>query len=188
MCYLLKIKLDLKRKLSYYRYKHSLRVAKVAKKLAGLYGVSKRDAYLAGLLHDIAKEFSVKEDEKWISKYNLNRELLENSKRKICHAEIGGIVARELYGVNDEIVEAIRYHTIGNVNMSLLAKIVFVADKIEDGKSYFGIEEEKKLAYKDINLALIKCIENNRSELFKEGKSLNVETCKLLKYLYSKSD
>lgn len=180
------IKLDLKKKLSNYRYEHSIRVADEASKLAKFYGINENDAYLAGLLHDAAKEFSVEENKRWIKKYNLSKELLNDKNLKISHAAIGALVAKEIYGVNDEISQAIKYHTIGNINMTLLDKIVFVADKIESGKKYPGIEEERILAYQNIDDALILCLSNNKKKLKKENKLFNEESEKVLDYFISK--
>ena len=67
--------------------------------------------------------------------------------------------------------------------MNVLDKIIFVADKIERGKDYPGIEEERELAYKDIDEALIKCLINNKKKLESENRTLNVESEKLLKFL-----
>lgn len=182
-----KIKIDLESKLSRYRYDHSIRVAEEAKRLAVHYGVNEENAYIAGLLHDIAKEYDDEENKYWVDKYNLDECLLDKNNSKICHAEIGAIVAKELYQVSDEICQAIRYHTIGNKDMNMLDKIIFVADKIESGKDYPGIEEEREVAYKNIDLALIKCLENNKKKLESENRILNRETEKLLNYLEFKN-
>lgn len=176
-----KIKLDLESKLSKYRFEHSVRVAEEAKKLAMYYGVNEENAYMAGILHDIAKEYDDEKNSYLINKYNLPTELLNN--KKICHAMVGAIVAQELYDVSDEVAQAIKYHTIGNINMTMLDKIVFVADKIDSGKNYLGIEEERELAYKDIDEALLKCINNNREVLKQKGMSLHKDTEELLEFL-----
>ena len=174
-----KIKTDLESSLSKYRYEHSIRVAEEAKTLAKYYG--------AGLLHDIAKEYDEGENKYWIDKYNLDKRLLDKKNSKICHAEIGAVVAKELYQVNDEICQAIKYHTIGNKDMNILDKIIFIADKIESGKNYLGIEEERDLAYKNIDKALINCLENTKKKLECENRTLDVESEKLLNYLKTKN-
>lgn len=178
-----KIKLDLVNRLSKYRYEHSVRVAEEAKKLANYYGVDEDDAYLAGLIHDVAKEFSIDENRQYIFKFGLSEDLLQGSNIKICHAVIGSLVAKELYGVNDNVAQAIRYHSVGNINMNMLDKIVFVADKIEAGKNYPGIEDERVLAYKNINEALLLCLRNTKKKLDNDGKKLNAESKKLLNCL-----
>ena len=181
-----KIKLDLKNRLSDYRYGHSVRVAEEAKKLASYYKINENNAYLAGLLHDIAKEFSIIENKNWITKYHLSEDLLNDKNLKTCHAEIGAVVAKELYGVSDDISQTIKYHTIGNVNMTMLDKIVFIADKIESGKSYPGIDEERILAYQDIDEALILCLQNNKKKVESEKRLFNEDSDKVLNYFLSK--
>ena len=180
------IELDLKNKLSKYRYEHSVRVAEEARSLAEKYNINIQDAYLAGLLHDVAKEFSDDENLEWIMKYNLDKDLLDEVNKKICHAEVGAVVAKELYKVSDNIVQAIKYHTVGNINMNLLDKIIFVADKIESGKNYPGIDEERILAYKNIDDALVLCLLNNKLKLSNEGRDIHKETEKLLEFLIKK--
>lgn len=182
-----KIKTDLESSLSKYRYEHSIRVAEETKTLAKYYGVNEENAYIAGLLHDIAKEYNEEENKYWVDKYNLDKRLLDKKNSKICHAEIGAVVAKELYQVNDEICQAIKYHTIGNIDMNMLDKIIFIADKIESGKNYPGIEEERDLAYKNIDKALINCLENTKKKLERENRTLDVESEKLFNYLKTKN-
>lgn len=177
-----KIKEDLKNTLSEYRYNHSLRVAEEAQKLARCYNIDEQKAYLAGLVHDIAKEYSEEENKQIVEKYNLSNELLQKENKKNLHADIGFIIAKEQYKLPDEICNAIKYHTFGDVNMSLLDIIIFVADKIEPGKNYYGIEEERKLAYVDIRKSMIMCIENKIKKLTREKKYINPRTIEVLNY------
>lgn len=181
------IKGDLKNRLSDKRYQHSLRVADEACKLAKIYGVLEENAYIAGLVHDVAKEFSSDENKYWVDKYQLPYDILKDNYKKIVHAEVGALVAGVLYEVNDDVKNAIKYHTIGNINMSLLDKIVFIADKIECGKNYPGIEDERVLAYKNIDKALQLCLENNKKKLESEGKVFHHASLNLLNALKEKN-
>ena len=178
------IKNDLKSIMSSHRYKHSIRVAEEARRLADIYHVDRNKAYLAGLLHDIAKEFSDEENMYIIDKYNLSKNLGD---KKIIHALIGAYYAKLKYDIDDEVMRAIEYHTIGNINMGLLEKIVYVADKIEPGKKYIGIEEERRLANIDIDQAMILCIENNIKKLEMENKVINNSIRELLLFLKNNS-
>ena len=179
--------IDLEKRLSRGRFEHSLRVADMARRLASVYGENEGDAYLAGLIHDVAKEFSEEENLYWLKKYGLPVDLLNSSFKRIIHSEVGAVVVRELYGVDTRISNAILYHTIGNVKMSLLDKIIFVADKIEEGKDYPGIMEERVMAFQDIDKALILCLENNKKKLADEGKIMHPDTLDLLNMLYEES-
>lgn len=182
----IKIKEDLKKSLSTYRYEHSIRVAEEAKKLAKHYGENEYDAYLAGLLHDIAKEFSDDKIKHYLKKYNLSNDLLDKENRRVSHAIIGALVARELYNINDSIYNAIKYHTIANKDMNILEKMLFIADKIECGKDYPGIEEERVLAYQNIDEALVLCLINTKKKLEKEGRRLSEESVEVLNFFQNK--
>ena len=176
----------MKNNLSEYRYCHSVRVAEEASRLARVYHVDEKKAYIAGLVHDIAKEFSDEENKAWVLKFN-RQDLLLTEFKRVIHAEIGGLVAQDLYDLEEDIIKAIRYHAIGNVEMDLLAKIVFVADKIESGKKYPGIEEERILAYQNIDEALILCLKNQKKKRESEGKPIHPDSLKLIDYLEKES-
>lgn len=175
-----KIKDDLKNSLSEYRYNHSLNVANECVRLASIYGVDKNKAYLAGLVHDIAKEFSDEDNLYYINKYNLPKFELEY--KKIIHSYVGSVYLKEKYNMDEEICRAVRVHTVADIDMSLLDKIVFVADKIEIGKNYPGIEEERAIANIDIDKALLLCLENNYKKLEKQGRNMYPSTLKVMNY------
>ena len=126
------IKKYLKENLSEEKYLHSLGTAQACFDIAQKIGYDTEKAFLAGLLHDCAK--SMRGDEALIlcQKAGLVLEDGEDENLKVLHAPAGCIVASERFGVQDkEILDAIRWHTLGRVDMSLLEKIVFLADKIE---------------------------------------------------------
>lgn len=180
------IKEYLKVNLSNYRYEHSIRVAEEARRLSKYYNCDEEKAYIAGLLHDIAKEYSKEENRNIIKKYELDDDLLNDNNKRVCHAIIGSVIAKELYNVGEDICQAIRYHTVGNKNMNLFDKIIFIADKIESGKSYPKIEEERRLAYIDLDKSLLLCLINTKEKLEDDDRSLNKDSEELLDYLYSK--
>ncbi len=175
------IKEELRERLSDYRYKHCLSVAAVAMELANIYGFDKDKAYLAGMVHDIAKEFSEEENEYYIEKYNLPR--FDSKFKSIIHSFVGAVYLKEKYDLDDDICEAVRVHTIGSLNMSLLDKIIFVADKIEPGKDYLGIEEERVVAKENIDKAMILCLENNYIKLKSLGKEMYPVSLEVLYHL-----
>lgn len=168
--------------LSSKRYEHCLRVADVSRDLAIVYGENSDDAYVAGLLHDIAKEYDDKLNKELVKKYNLDSSLLDNRNRKIIHADIGALVAKDLFKINDRIYKAIKYHNLGSIDMGLLEKIVFVADKIEPNKNYVGIEEERDMAYKDIDKAFIMCLINRKKKQEVSGKTFDKRSQEILDY------
>ena len=183
MCTIEQIKKDLKNNLSDFRYEHSVLVAKEAKKLARNYHLDEEKAYIAGLVHDIAKEFTYEENVKWVEKYHLSRELLLPKFKKIIHADIGAVVVKEWYSLDEEVCNAVRYHTIGHVPMSELDKIVFVADKIARKGSDPILEEEKRLAYQDIDKALLLCLTILKDKLESNGNEMHPSSFALLQSL-----
>lgn len=177
------LKKDLKEILSEKRYEHCLRVADVAKELAKIYNVDIEKAYIAGLIHDIAKEFTDEENTYYINKNNLSKNLLKREYKDVLHALIGSLHLKEKYNIEDDICNAVKVHTTASVNMNMLDKVLFVADKIEPKKEYPGIEEERKLAYINIDKCLILCLENNIKHLRSKGKKFDESIIEILKEL-----
>lgn len=176
----MEIKEELKKMLTPARYEHSLRVAEEAKHLASRYQYDEKKAYLAGLIHDIAKDLTEEESETWIENYNLPKELLEEKNKNLKHADIGAVIAKEKYHLEDDICNAIKFHTLGNETMDLLAKIVFLADKIGRKNLPEDLETVKKMAYQNIDQSLKLCLEKQEKYLQQKGIKLHKDTKKLL--------
>lgn len=179
------IKKDLKKTLTKLRYEHSLKVADEAKKLAKHYNYDDEKAYLAGLTHDIAKDLTEEENYNLVKKYHLPQQLLNTENTNLKHADIGAFLAKEKYHLENDICKAIKYHTIGNKDMDLLAKIVFIADKIARDNLPEGLKEVKKLAYQEdnIDIALKYCLVCQENHLKAKGINIHPETKKLLDIL-----
>lgn len=120
------------------RYLHTIGVSEEAKELAKIYLPEKEDKlFLAGLLHDITKEFTKEEQLKMCDKYGI--ELQKSIAPKLLHAKTGANLAREIYGseiVDNEVYNAIYYHTTGKESMSLFEMIIYLADYIEKGRTF----------------------------------------------------
>ncbi|SHE37465.1 putative HD superfamily hydrolase of NAD metabolism [Atopostipes suicloacalis DSM 15692] len=128
------------------RFEHVLRVEQTAIQLAREYAADVEKASIAALLHDVAKEQPEAEMRDIVISENLNLDLLQFGSQ-IWHAPVGSILAEREYGItDDEILEAIKYHTIAAPEMSLIAQIIFVADYIEPGRTHQAAEEARKLA------------------------------------------
>ena len=169
------IEQDLKKQMSKSRFEHSLLVAKEAAFLAKKYGYDENIAYVTGLVHDVAKEFSDDENKEYIKKYSIL-----NKNPKTIHADIGAFVAKEKYNFTDEMAQAIARHTTGGLNMSLLDKIILIADKIGRANLNRDGLEIKNLAYKNLDLALLKYLENLSIKLKSEGKMPDFTTLQLI--------
>lgn len=142
------------------RFEHSLRVAETAKKLAEIYGIDEKKAYLAGLIHDCAKY----NEEAYISKYNIDFSIypVSSNKDPVLHSFLGAEVAKKVYNIYDrDILNAIEYHTTGRPAMSELEKIIFIADAIEPARDFEGIENIRKLAFGNLNEAMLNLLDTN---------------------------
>lgn len=118
------------------RWKHTLGVMESSVKLAQRYGADPERAETAAILHDVAKYWPVERMREIIEQNGLSTELLKYDKQ-LWHAEVGAFAAEHDYGITDiEVLDAIRYHTSGRENMSLLEKIVCLADYIEPGRDF----------------------------------------------------
>ncbi len=143
------------------RYKHTQGVAEEAAKLAKRYGADIKKAYTAGLLHDCAKCFTDGEKLKLCKVYGVKLDDVLKAQPDLTHSFLGAKIAEAEYGIRDkDILNAIAYHTTGRENMSLLEKIVFIADLIEPNRDYFkGLDKIRKLAYNNIDDAVISALE-----------------------------
>ena len=174
---------DLKNSLSPKRYNHSIMVAKEAKSLAKHYHINEDKAYLAGLIHDVAKELTEEENIYWIKKGKLSKDLENKENINIKHADIGAVIAKEKYNLDDDICNAIKYHTIGNKSMDLLAKIIYIADKIGREKIPEALKPVKEIAYQNIDNALLYCLEKQKIRLKEKEIKMHDDTKELLKEL-----
>jgi len=165
-----------KSKLSKDRYEHTLRVAQTAKQLAEIFNASTKKAVLAGLLHDYAKCNPPDELKEQIKHFRLPKHLLHYHK-ELWHGPVGAKIIKEEYMVTDEdIFHAIYYHTTARENMSLLEKIIYVADYIEPGRKFPGVEEVRKLAEVNLDLATHRAIRNSMIHLLKKDAIIFPDT------------
>lgn len=168
---------DLQSKISPKRMQHILGVVEAAETLAKCYGEDINKARIAALLHDCAKELKVKEMAKIIEKAGLlvDSEVLNNP--ALLHGPAGAILAVSFYGVEDlDILEAIRVHTTGKVDMSRLDKIIFLADYIEKNRDFHGVEEMRKLAFIDLDKAVLAGYDSTISYLIEKKQSIYSKT------------
>lgn len=136
------------------RFEHVLGVEKAALFLAEKYGESQKKASVAALTHDYAKERSDEEFKKIILDYDYDLDLL-NWNNAIWHGVVGAKLVEIELGITDEsILQAIRLHTTGAAQMSLLDKIIYVADYIEPGRDIPGIEEARTIAQRNLDEAV----------------------------------
>lgn len=150
------IKKDLKKVLSGKRYEHTLGVEYTASCLAMRYGADMEKARMAGLLHDCAKSLSSKDKLVYCKKFGMPVSEYEKKNPELLHAKLGACFANTKYGISDpEILSAITWHTTGKPDMSLLDKIVFIADYMEPNRNQApDLAEVRRLAFEDLDQCL----------------------------------
>lgn len=180
-----KIKEWLKNNLNEKRYIHTLGTAECAKELAKKYGLNEEKAYLAGLLHDCAKCFSNEKLLDIIHK-NLQVEECEMLNYKTLHAPVSAFIAETEFNITDkEILSAIRWHTLGKLDMTDFEKIVFLADKIEPNTRDKEYSEQIRALLDEengLNKALLRCYKETIKSLVKR----DLKICLLTIEIYNK--
>ncbi|MDR0880682.1 MAG: bis(5'-nucleosyl)-tetraphosphatase (symmetrical) YqeK [Clostridioides sp.] len=130
------------------RVEHSKRVAECAVKLAKIYNCDEKKAYIAGMVHDAAKCLNLEQVYEYVDKYEIYLDPIEDGNRALSHSVVGASIVRYEFGIEDEdIINSVKYHTTGRAEMSLLEKIIYLADLLEDGRVIPHIEELRELAY-----------------------------------------
>lgn len=147
------------------RWIHTRGVMDTAVMLAERYGADPQKADLAAILHDVAKYWPVQQLRDILTENRLNDELLLHDKQ-LWHAEVGAFVAERDYGVSDpEVLDAIRYHTSGREGMTLLEKVVCLADYMEPGRDFPGVNNIRELANHSLEEALVAGLDSTISLL-----------------------
>ena len=155
------------------RFTHSIGVVRMAESLAKKHNEDKKKAYTAAILHDCAKNIDIETSLKKCEDYGVVLDENEIKNPLLIHAKLGEKIAEYEYGINDEdILNAIKWHTVGRKGMSTLEKIIFVADMVEKGRTFPGVENLRKLAHEDLNKAVKECILNTIK--FNEAKNKEI--------------
>ena len=165
------------------RYNHSLSVSVTAVNLATYYNEDTKDAKIAGLLHDMAKELTIEDQITKVKEYGYVLTEYDLKTPAIIHGFLGAYMAKELFDVNDNIYNAIRTHSMGEPNMSLLQKIIFVSDYVEPFRDKIdNIDTLRKLAYNDIDRCVYEISKQTLDFLLESKKSVHINTYKTLEY------
>lgn len=178
----------LKELLSKKRYMHIKGVVDKAVILAEKYGEDTDRARLAAILHDYAKQFSYDEIEEFIKTNNLAVDELEISSRELIHSKIASKIAQKEYNIIDEdILNSISFHTTGRAGMSMLEKIIFVADSIEEGRKYPGVDSIREISLIDIDRAMLCILDNTISYLLNSGLKIHPNSVIARNYFLDKN-
>lgn len=179
---------DMEKMLSSFRLNHSKYVMYKAVELANIYGVDVNKAALAGIAHDIVKEFSREQYMQIAKDNNIEFDEFELENEKLMHAKVGAWYVKEHYGLDEEIQDAIRLHTVTDPNMSDLAKIIFISDKIEESRKNdnFDIEYERKLSKESLDRTIIAILDNNIKYMISESRVIHPNAILTRNYLLKK--
>lgn len=180
------IQKKLEKRLKKDRYQHTLGVMYTAASMAMRFDADINQAMFAGILHDCGKFCSAKEQIKLCKKYHLELTDAEKEIPALIHAKLGAYLARTEYEIEDEeILNAIRYHTTGRPQMSKLEKIIYLADYIEPGRKMIpGLCEVRKLCFTDLDAAVCLCAGNTQHYLQECGRKINPMTEQTYQYYH----
>ena len=158
------------------RIPHILGTEEEAVRLAHHYGEDETLARRAAILHDCTKYLTGEEHLKICHDTAMELDALEQETVKLLHSKSGAAVARDVFGESDAIFWAIYYHTTAKADMSLLEKIIYIADFIEPNRTFDGVEEFRVLAYENIDAALLLGVESTIDEMTQRGKVIHPNT------------
>ncbi|NLP14827.1 MAG: HD domain-containing protein [Clostridium sp.] len=182
------MKKKLEETLSSKRFKHSVRVMDTAVELAKKYREDKEKAAIAGILHDCARHIEGQEVFELCKRYGIEVNYITGLQPQLLHGPLGAALAKDVYGVEDEdVTEAIGCHTTGRENMTLLDKIIFIADYIEPGRKFYGVDEVRELAYKDLDKAVLLSLENTIRHILNKGVLIHPNTINARNYIIKES-
>lgn len=167
-----------KERVSEKRFNHILRVVEIAKKLSRVYDVDEEKAIIAALLHDVAKEMKDIDLLQFLKSRGYTPDKVERRMPKILHGRVGAFMAKEEMGVEDKLIlDAITYHSICREEMTLLDKVIYIADAIEPGRKFENMEQLSNLAFSgNIDLAFLECINLSIEHVINKKEVIHLDT------------
>ncbi len=181
------LKKKMKKNMDRFRYQHTLGVGYTSAALAMRYGADIDDAFTAGLLHDCAKCIPTEEKFSLCEKHGIELTDTEKANPALIHAKLGAYLAEHKYGIdNKDLTEAIRTHTTGEPDMSLMQKIIFMADYIEPGRDQAAnLPEIRELAFTDIDAAVEHTLYDTLNYLNSKTAAIDPNTRETYEYYHS---
>ena len=157
-------------------YEHSVCVAYVAYRLARRWGANEEYARRAAILHDCTKYWSLEEHLALCKQYGVALDEMERGAVKLLHSKTGAALARYVFGEPEEVCQAICWHTTGKADMTLLEKILYIADYMEPTRAFEGVEKLRELAYADLDAAVLLGTEMSVEEMQQRGSPIHPNT------------
>lgn len=165
------------------RMPHVLGTEQEAIRLARRYGADETDARIAALLHDCTKKLDMEQQLALCRRYDIRLDELEQHALKLLHAKTGAAVARDIFGVKDAVYEAIRWHTTGKPDMTLLEKVIYLADYIEPNRDFPGVDELRRAVYDDLDKGLLMGLSDTIDEMERMGNPVHHDTLEARDFL-----
>ena len=165
------------------RMPHVLGTEQEAVRLAERYGADVTKARIAALLHDCTKKLDMDEQLALCKKYHIPLDELEQKALKLLHSKTGAAIARDVFAVDDDVYNAIMYHTTGKPDMTLLEKIIYLADYIEPTRDFPGVETLRRTVYEDLDRGLLMGLTMTIDEMEEMGNPVHYMTRDARDYL-----
>ena len=169
------------------RIPHVMGCEEEAIRLAERWGADRDKAAEAAILHDCTKKKPLPEQLKLCEKYGIEVDAVERVSEKLLHAKTGAMIAKRKFGADSDVVDAIRWHTTGRADMTLLEKIVYMADYIEPNRAFEGVETLRGLAYEDLDRAMLLGFEMSLEDVRAQGTQAHENTLAALKWYKERS-
>lgn len=177
----------MKRSLSRERFDHSVRVAEQSVILARRFGADVLKAETAGILHDCARNLSFKEALNEANNFGIILDNITKNSPGIIHAVVGEMFAKSKYNIKDrEVLKAIRYHTTGRGHMSLLEKIIFLADYTEPCRDFPGVEITREILGQSLDGAILHAMGNIITYLIEKKRLIHLDTIEARNYILTR--
>lgn len=165
------------------RIPHVIGCCETAQKLAQTYGADQTDAARAGILHDVTKMLGAHAQRLLCRRYQLDLTQSELDNPKLLHAKTGASVARHIFGESEAVCDAIYWHTTGKADMTLLEKIIYIADYMEPNRDFDGVERLRSLVWTDLDAALLEGFRMSLNLLKSRGKVIDPNSLQAWQYL-----
>lgn len=172
---------QVKKRISERRFKHSEGVVKRAIEYAKIYPINENTIKLVAIAHDIAKELTNEEIDEYSKKYNIELDPTEKMNRDLIHAKIGAYICKNEYNFTEDMVNAVRFHTTGRANMTLLEKIIYLADATEENKKE-SANKYVDVVKHDINQGMIEVCKGVVNRLLENNKIIHQDSIACYNY------
>lgn len=154
-----------------------------AVRLAKRWGADELDAGKAAIVHDCTKKEPLCRQLELCEKYGIDPDPIEKESTALLHSKTGAAVAKDVFGLSDDICEAVKWHTTGKPDMSTLEKIIYLADFIEPTRSFEGLEKVRNLAYADLDGAVAEAMTMSLDNMRERGITPHPNTVNALSYI-----